>query len=117
MSSPGAEGSRDVSRATDADGTAGERRVNELHASLTTVPDLDGIAPSLEIADIAARLRAAHRLRIPDAPPVAADVHAGAAGLITNDAAFERVETLSVLVLERLPYERSGEALRTAAAA
>jgi len=80
----------------------GEQRVNEFYALLTTYPNLDWIAPSLEIADIAARIRAAHRLRTPDALQAATAVHAGATGLITNDPVFERVAGLEALVLEGL---------------
>ncbi len=44
-----------------------EQRVDEFYALLSTLPNLDWIAPNLEIADVAARLRAGHRLRTPDA--------------------------------------------------
>jgi hypothetical protein len=44
-----------------------EQRVNEFYALLATYPNLDWIAADLEIADIAARLRATHRPRTPDA--------------------------------------------------
>ena len=80
----------------------GERQVNEFYALLTTYPNLDWIAPSLEIADIAARLRAVHRLRTPDALQAATALHMQATGLITNDSVFERVEGLQTLVLDRL---------------
>jgi predicted nucleic acid-binding protein len=56
----------------------------------------------LEIADRAARIRALHRLRSPDALQAATAVHAGATGLITNDPIFERIETFETLVLDRL---------------
>jgi len=80
----------------------GDDKVNEFYGLLTTYPNLDWIAPSLEIADIAARMRAAHRLRTPDALQAATAVHARATGLITNDPVFERVEGLEALVLEGL---------------
>lgn len=44
-----------------------EQRVDEFYALLSTYPNLDWIAPNLEIADVAARIRAVHRLRTPDA--------------------------------------------------
>jgi predicted nucleic acid-binding protein len=81
---------------------ADERRADEIYGLLSTYPDLDWIAPNLESADLAARMRALHRLRTPDAPHAATAVHAGATGLITNDADFGRVEGIEVLVLERL---------------
>jgi len=80
----------------------GEQQVDEYYALLTTFPNLDWIAPSLAIADIAARIRAAHRLRTPDALQAATAVDAHATGLITNDPVFERVERLETLVLDRL---------------
>jgi predicted nucleic acid-binding protein len=79
-----------------------EQRVDEFYALLSTFPGLDWIAPNLEIADVAARLRAVHRLRTPDALQAATAAYAAAAALITNDAVFERVESFETLVLERL---------------
>jgi len=79
-----------------------EQRVDEFFALPSTFPNLEWVAPSLEIADLAARLRALHRLRTPDALQAATAARAGATGLITNDAAFERVEAFETLVLDRL---------------
>lgn len=79
-----------------------EGRVDEIFALLSTYPNLDWIAPNLEIAEIAARLRALHRLRTPDAIEAATAAHSGATGLITNDAVFERVGAFETLVLDRL---------------
>jgi len=80
----------------------GEDRVDPFYGLLTAYTSLDWIAPTLEIADIAARIRAAHRLRTPDALQAATALHSGAAGLITNDPVFERVQGVETLVLERL---------------
>ena len=60
------------------------------------------IAPNLEIADLAARIRARYRLRTPDALPAATAAHSQATGLITNDAVFERVEGVQTLVMDHL---------------
>jgi predicted nucleic acid-binding protein len=79
-----------------------DKRVDEFYGLLSTYPNLDWIAPNLEIADAAARLRALHGLRTPDALQAATAEHSGAAGLITNDAVFERVQTFETLVLDRL---------------
>lgn len=79
-----------------------EQRVDEFYGLLSTYPNLDWIAPNLAIADLAARLRALHRLRTPDALQAATAAHAGATALITNDAAFERVDAFESLVLDRL---------------
>lgn len=79
-----------------------EQKVDEFFGVLSTYPNLDWIAPTLEIADSAARLRAVHRLRTPDALEAATAVYAGAGGFLTNDPVFERVESFETLVLDRL---------------
>lgn len=81
---------------------SGEQQADEFYALLTTYPNLDWIAPGLEIADIAARIRAAHRLRTADALQAATALYAVASGLITNDPVFQRVAGLEALVLEGL---------------
>jgi predicted nucleic acid-binding protein len=81
---------------------ADEKQVNQFYGLLSKYPNLDWIAPDLKIADIAARLRALHRLRTTDALQAATSVHSGATGFITNDAVFDRVEAFETLVLERL---------------
>ncbi|MFN0165452.1 MAG: type II toxin-antitoxin system VapC family toxin [Bryobacteraceae bacterium] len=78
-----------------------EQRVDEFYGLLSTHPNLDWIAPNLEIADTAARFRALHRLRTPDALLAATAAHSGATGLITNDAVFERVTVFETIVLDR----------------
>jgi predicted nucleic acid-binding protein len=79
-----------------------EQQVDEFYALLSTYPHLEWVAPSLEIADIAARIRAAHRLRTPDALQAATAVRSEATGMVTNDAVFEQVTGFETLVLERL---------------
>ncbi len=79
-----------------------EQRANDFYGLLSTYPNLDWIAPNLEIAEIAARIRALHRLRTPDALQAATAAHSQATGLITNDAVFERAEGFETLVLDRL---------------
>jgi len=81
---------------------AGEVQVNEFYALLVTYPNLDWIAPDLNIADMAARIRALHRLRTPDALQAATAVQAQATGLLTNDTVFERVAAFETMVLDRL---------------
>jgi predicted nucleic acid-binding protein len=80
----------------------GAPRVDEFYALLARYPNFDWIAPDLEIADIAARIRAAHRLRTPDALQAATALRAQATGLATNDPVFERVQAFETLVLDRL---------------
>jgi len=77
-----------------------EHRVDEFFGLSSTFPNLQWTAPTLEIGDLAARIRAAHRLRTPDALQAATAIHAGATGLITNDAVFERLEAFETLVLD-----------------
>jgi uncharacterized protein len=79
-----------------------EQRVNDYYGLLVTYPNLRWVAPNLEVADIAARIRAAHRLRTPDALQAACAVHTQATGLITNDPVFERVDAFKTLVLDQL---------------
>ena len=79
-----------------------EQRVNEFYALLSTFPNLEWIAPGLDVADVAARIRAAHRLRTPDALQAATAIQAQATGFITNDPIFERLEVFETLVLDRL---------------
>jgi predicted nucleic acid-binding protein len=79
-----------------------EQQANDFYALLSTYPNLEWIAPHLEIADQAAKIRAVYRLRTPDALMAATAVHSMATGLITNDAVFERVEGFQTLVLDEL---------------
>lgn len=79
-----------------------EHHVNQYLALLSSWPNLHWIASSLDIADTAARIRALHRLTTPDALQAATAIRASATGLITNDAAFGRVDGFETLVLEQL---------------
>ena len=79
-----------------------EQRVNTFYSLLSTYPNLAWIAPDLEVADIAAKIRAMHRLRTPEALQAACAIQAQATGFITNDIVFERVEAFETLVLDRL---------------
>jgi predicted nucleic acid-binding protein len=83
-------------------------RVNEFYALLATYPNLEWIAARLELADTAARLRAAHRLRTPDALQAASAIHAQATGFITNDPVFTRVDAFETLVLDRILAPETG---------
>jgi predicted nucleic acid-binding protein len=79
-----------------------ESRVDEIYGLLSTYPNLDWVAPSIEIADLAARIRALYRLRTPDALQAATAAAVNVTGLITNDPVFERVEQFETLVLDRV---------------
>ena len=81
---------------------AGEQRVDEIYGLLTTFPNLEWVAPDLEIADLSARFRALHGLRTPDALQAATAAHAGATGMITNEGVLARVEGFETLTLDAL---------------
>jgi predicted nucleic acid-binding protein len=82
--------------------TLGAKAVRQIYAELLTYPNLEWIVPDLEIAHMAARLRAIHRLETPDALQAATAVRAGATLLVTNDASFERVPAFKTLLLDHL---------------
>jgi predicted nucleic acid-binding protein len=77
-------------------------RVNRFYGLLSTYPNLEWVAPDLEIADLAAQMRAVDRLRTPDALQAATAVRARATALIANDPVFERVRGFETLVLDRV---------------
>jgi predicted nucleic acid-binding protein len=78
-----------------------EHRVDAFYGLLSTYPNLRWIAPDLEVADLAAKLRAAYRLRTPDALQAATALGAQATGFITNDPAFTRIEEFETAVLDQ----------------
>jgi predicted nucleic acid-binding protein len=77
-----------------------ERRVDEFYGLLSTYPNLRWMAPDLETADMAAKMRAVYRLRTPDALQAATAVRATATGLVTNDPAFARIREFETAILD-----------------
>jgi predicted nucleic acid-binding protein len=77
-------------------------RVNNFYALLSTYPNLEWIEPTLEIADLGARLRAEHNLRTPDAIQAATALACQATGYLSNDGVFRLVLGLEVMILEDL---------------
>ena len=77
-------------------------RVNKFYALLSTFPHLEWVAPTLNIADMGARLRAEHHLRTPDALQAATALSRHATGFVSNDTGFRRVAGLEVIVLDDL---------------
>jgi len=67
---------------------------------LTTFPNPRLIDVSRGVGELAARLRAAHGLPMPDMMQVATALTAGATGFISNDAGFRRVKDLEILLLD-----------------
>jgi predicted nucleic acid-binding protein len=56
----------------------------------------------IEVAEGAARLRALHRLKTPDALQIAVACQAGCEAFLTNDRTLRRVTDINVLVLADL---------------
>lgn len=67
---------------------------------LSTYSHLEWVPPDLQMARMAARFRASHRLRTPDAIQAATAIRSGAQGFISNDKIFRRVEGLETLILD-----------------
>ncbi len=64
---------------------------------------MEAIPMSEEIAEEAARLRAIHNLRTPDAIQLATALTAGASWFLTNDGDIPPIAGVSVLVVDQLP--------------
>ena len=78
-----------------------EHGVDEFYGLLSTYPNLRWMAPDLEAADMAARLRATYKLRTPDALQAAIAILAQATGFITNDPIFLRVVEFETALLDQ----------------
>jgi len=66
---------------------------------------LNCVMLSNEIAEEAARLRAQHNFRTPDAIQIATAIREGASFFFTNDARLPSLPTLRILVLDQLGSE------------
>ena len=75
-------------------------QVNELVSLLSNYPNLEWVAPHLEIAVRAGEIRAQFGLRTPDALQAATAAQAEATAMLTNDPIFKRVSDFDVLVLD-----------------
>lgn len=64
--------------------------------------NLDTMPVSVEIAEVAAQLRATQNLRTPDAIQIATALQGGATFFLTNDARLATIPNLDVLVLDAL---------------
>lgn len=69
---------------------------------LLSAEGLDIVPISAEVAEGAARLRAAHDLRTPDAIQMSAAVSAGASHFLTNDLRLPSLPNLRILALDEL---------------
>ena len=79
-----------------------QQRVDEFYSVLATYPNLEWIAPDLNIADLAAQFRAEYRMRTPDAVQAATAARSQATGLVSNDPIFRRVDAFETLLLDSL---------------
>ena len=77
-----------------------DETVDKCYTLLSTYPNLEWMSPTLEIAVLAAEIRAIHRLRTPDALQAATALHTNATAFITNDSVFQRISDLDVLILD-----------------
>jgi predicted nucleic acid-binding protein len=78
------------------------RRIAQMQNLLTDFPNLTWVPVDLELANQAARIRAAYNLKTPDALQAATAFLSGATAFITNDAIFERIQQFETLMLDRL---------------
>jgi len=76
---------------------------------LLNAENLTTILLSQSVAEGAARLRATHNIRTPDAIQMAAAIHAGASFFLTNDTRLPSLPKLKVLVLDELRQATSVE--------
>lgn len=74
--------------------------VLKFYSLLTTYPNFTWVDMTLNVADLAAKLRAEHRLKTPDSIQAASAIHSGATGFICNDAAFKRIKEFECLILD-----------------
>lgn len=79
-----------------------QRKADEILALLSTYPNLEWLAPSLEVADLAAQIRARHGLRTPDAIQAATAIVGRATALVTNDRQQRKIAGTKVILLDDL---------------
>jgi predicted nucleic acid-binding protein len=74
--------------------------VLKFYSLFTTYPHLKWMQLSLGISDLAAKLRAEHNLRTPDAIHTASALSGEATGFVCNDKVFRRVKEIECLMLD-----------------
>ena len=70
----------------------------QARAALERIPNFELLDVTAAVSDVAARLRAEHNLRTPDALHVATALNDGAEWIVTNDRRLKRVESEGVRV-------------------
>jgi len=78
-----------------------EELVDSYYGLFKLYPQLDCVPVTIDVADLAAQLRAEHQLKTPDAIVAATAIRSGATALVTNDPVFDRVAEFETLLLER----------------
>jgi predicted nucleic acid-binding protein len=68
------------------------RDAQGLRREIVSLPNLEVVPVTIPVADLAARLRAAHSLATPDAIHVATALTAGAEWVVSNDRRMKRIE-------------------------
>ena len=71
-----------------------------LYNLLSTYPHLDWISVDLTVADLAAKIRAQHRLKTPDAMQAASTIFGQATALVTNDRIFQGIPDFQTVLLD-----------------
>ncbi len=83
-----------------------EELVLKFYSLLTTYPHLEWIPLTLVISDIAAKIRAEHNLKTPDAIQIASALSADTDGFICNDKTFKKVKDIECLILDDVADNR-----------
>lgn len=78
------------------------QEIDSFYGLLSIYPNLHWMAPDLETADEAARIRAKYKLRTPDALQAATAIRAQATVFVTNDPVFARIEEFDTVVLDQV---------------
>ncbi len=77
-----------------------DERVLKFYALLTTYPHLTWVPMTVNVADQAAKLRAEHGLKTPDAIQAASAISSGVTGFVCNDKMFNKVKAVECFVLD-----------------
>jgi predicted nucleic acid-binding protein len=80
----------------------GDADLESLFRATMLASNLECLAITLAILETAARLRADHRLKTPDAIHAATAIEAGAFLFLTNDTDFRKVPGLNVAILDEI---------------
>ena len=77
-----------------------QKLIDNFYGLLSTYPNLEWISIDLQVADIAAQVRAEHNLRTPDALQAATALQGQATALVTNDPVFRKIRGFAPIVLD-----------------